>query len=625
MVGIGRSEQHPGMPIFRIASLALACLLAACAARPPATTGESPMLRSDIRVSVHRHADDLLSAGLGLEGLRSPQPPVLADPQAATTVELRRRAIWANWRGIADLAPGGGFGEVYGRMPSVPGREFQALMTLPGARHPHRVLLQLPDSFDARARCLIVTASSGSRGIYGAIALAGGWGLPRGCAVAYTDKAAGTGWFDLASGDGVALDGSLSSAPAEFSVERVAADLPLVAIKHAHSGDHAEADWGRHLRQAAEFGLQQLSAALPAQAPFTFDNTRVIAVGVSNGGAAVLRAAADEEPWLDAAMALAPNVHVADAGRPAFDYGSEAGLLMPCALLDARFDATPFARSDGQPAPLWEQACDLAHARGLLAAPTRQGQIAEALQRLQGGGWTLDALQAGALSVSFEMWRSVGAIYASAYLRRGPLNMPCGFSTALVDSAGQPRAASRVERGLWWSDGSGIPPSAGVQLISPPEADAVPGLAGLPCLRALWSGDDTDARTLKSAIAETHAGPPRVGLPLIVAHGLDDGLIPEAFSSAVYVAQAEAAGRPLRYWQLPHVQHFDGLLGLPPLAARYLPLLPYGYRALDLLWADLEAGRTPINERKRIQSRARGGDAAGVAPLSAEHLGLPGG
>jgi hydroxybutyrate-dimer hydrolase len=624
MARIGRSEQHPGMPIFRIASSMLVCLLAACAARPTATTGESPMLRSDIRVSVHRQADDLLSAGLGLDGLRSAQPPVLADPHAARPDELRRRAIWANWRGIADLAPGGGFGEVYGSLPSVPGREFQALMTLPGARHPHRVLLQVPDSFDARARCLIVTASSGSRGVYGAIALAGGWGLPRGCAVAYTDKAAGTGWFDLASGEGVALDGSLSSAPAEFSVDVSVSDAPLVAIKHAHSGDHAEAGWGRHLRQAAEFGLQQLSAALPAQAPFTFDNTRVIAVGVSNGGAAVLRAAADEEPWLDAAMALAPNVHVADAGRPAFDYGSEAGLLMPCALLDARFDATPFARSNGQPAPLWQQACDLAHARGLLAASTRQGQIAEALQRLQSGGWTLDALQAGALSVSFELWRSVGAIYASAYLRRGPLNMPCGYRTAVVDSAGQPRAARPAERSLWWSDSSGIPPSAGVQLLSPSAPGTPSSLAGLDCLRALWTGDDIDARALKAAIAETHAGPPRAGLPLIVAHGLDDGLIPEAFSSAAYVARAEAAGRSLRYWQLPHVQHFDGFLGLPPLAARYLPLLPYGYRALDLLWADLEAGRAPINQRKRIESRTRGSDAAGVAPLGAEHLGLPG-
>lgn len=624
MVRIGRSEQHPGMPIFRTASSMLVCLLAACAARPPATTGESPMLRSDIRVSTHRHADDLLTAGLGLDGLRSAQPPALADSQAATTMELRRRAIWANWRGIADLAPGGGFGDVYGSLPSVPGREFQALMTLPGARHPHRVLLQLPDSFDARARCLVVTASSGSRGVYGAIALAGGWGLPRGCAVAYTDKAAGTGWFDLASAEGVALDGSLSNAPAEFSVDAQAGGPPLVAIKHAHSGDHAEADWGRHLRQAAEFGLQQLSAALPAQAPFTFDNTRVIAVGVSNGGAAVLRAAADEEPWLDAAMALAPNVHVADAGRPAFDYGSEAGLLMPCALLDSRFDATPFARSNGQPAPLWEQACDLAHARGLLAAPTRQGQIVEALQRLQSGGWTLDALHTGALSVSFELWRSVGAIYASAYLRRGPHDMPCGYRTAVVDNSGQPRTASRAERSLWWSDSSGIPPSAGVQLLSPVVPDAAPSLAGSDCLRALWTGDGEDAQTLKTAIRATRAGLPRAGLPIIVAHGLDDGLIPEAFSSAAYVAQADAAGRPLRYWQLPHVQHFDGFLGLPPLAARYLPLLPYGYRALDLLWADLEAGRVPTNERKRIESRARGGDAAGVAPLSAEYLGLPG-
>ena len=51
-------------------------------------------------------------------------------------------------------------------------------------------------------RCMVVTASSGSRGIYGAIAVAGAWGLPKGCAVAYTDKGAGTDYFDLDAGHG---------------------------------------------------------------------------------------------------------------------------------------------------------------------------------------------------------------------------------------------------------------------------------------------------------------------------------------------------------------------------------------------------------------------------------------
>lgn len=580
------------------------------------------MRLSDIRETRHREHDDLLSAGLGLAGLQQATPPALANAQAPTPVELRRRAVWANWRGIADLTPGGGFGDVYGAVPHVPGREFHALAWLPEARHPHRVLLQLPDHFDTRARCLVVTASSGSRGIYGAISLAGGWGLPRGCAVAYTDKGAGTAFVDMESGQGADMAG-FDDGEAEFAL--AATGEPLIALKHAHSGDHPEADWGRHLRQAAEFGLQQLSLALPAQAPFTFDNTRVIAVGVSNGGAAVLRAAADDDAWLDAAVAIAPNVHVADRGRAAFDYGTEAGLLMPCALLHARFDALPFARTpQGAPAH-WQQACGLAHAQGLVGAASLDAQIAEALQRLYAGGWTEQALAAGALSVSFELWRSVGATYASAYLRRGPADMPCGYRVAALDAQGQPRATTAAERALIWSDGSGIPPTASAQLLSPTQADVPVSLSGLACLASLWSGDTTDAQALRAAVAQTQAGPPRIGLPVIVLHGLDDGLIPEAFSSAAYVAQAEQAGRALRYWQLPHVQHFDGFLGAPPLAARYLPLMPYAYHALDQVWSDLEARRGPHGEHLRVPASPRGLEGQGIAPLRTEHLALPGG
>ena len=69
-------------------------------------------------------------------------------------------------------------------------------------------MTQVPDLFDRDRRCVVVTASSGSRGIYGAISLAGAWGLARGCAVAYTDKGAGSGYFDVASQTGVRLDGT---------------------------------------------------------------------------------------------------------------------------------------------------------------------------------------------------------------------------------------------------------------------------------------------------------------------------------------------------------------------------------------------------------------------------------
>ena len=108
------------------------------------------------QVTSHRHDDDLLTAGLGLAGLRAPAAPAFARAEAPTPAELRRRAVWQSWRGIADLTPGGGFGEVYGSAADVPGREYAAFATLPGARHPHRIVVQVPDAFDRARRCLLV-------------------------------------------------------------------------------------------------------------------------------------------------------------------------------------------------------------------------------------------------------------------------------------------------------------------------------------------------------------------------------------------------------------------------------------------------------------------------------------
>mgnify|MGYP006190325801 CR=1 FL=1 len=278
-----------------LASLATVVLLTACAGLPRADRTTDAMFSAQ-RTTDHRGTDDLLTAGLGIAGLRQPIAPAFAVADAPTAAELRRRAIWTNWRGIADLVPGGGFGDWYGSVAAVPGREFHAFARVPGATHPHRVMVQLPDAFDAARRCVVVTASSGSRGVYGAIAVAGAWGLPKGCAVAYTDKGAGTDYFDLDAGQGVAPDGT--RVDAGDAALAFAPDAPTgpagvrgVAFKHAHSGDNPEADWGRHVRQAADFALQVLNEARPGDAPFTHANTRVIAVGISNGGGAVLRAA----------------------------------------------------------------------------------------------------------------------------------------------------------------------------------------------------------------------------------------------------------------------------------------------------------------------------------------------
>ncbi|NZA27399.1 hydrogenase [Luteimonas sp. SJ-92] len=604
----------------RVPVLAAAVLLVACAAGPqrPAT---EPAMFTQPRTSEHRGADDLLSAGLGLDGLRATAPPPFADPEHPTAAERRRRALWSNWRGIADLMPGGGYGEFYGSLAAVPGREFHAMATLPRARHPHRVMLQLPDGFDLQRRCVVVTASSGSRGVYGAIAVAGAWGLPRGCAVAYTDKGAGTDYFDLDADLGVDGDGGVAEAASAAFVPGAAQAATGIAIKHAHSQDNPEADWGRHVRQAAEFALRTLDEALPQAAPFTFDNTRIIAVGLSNGGGAVLRAAELEGDWLDAVVAGAPNVLAKGEGaRALYDYTTEAALLMPCALAHpSELPQSPLSAIAGaQRAPR----CEALAKAGLVEGGDIAAQARSAWERLRAQGWTEQALRAGALSVDFDLWRAVAVTYASAYGRHGPGEHPCGYGFAAQHPDFSPRAATAAERAAWWSDASGIPPGAGVGIVDPHAATAAapadPALPGLQCLRALWEGTAADGDRLRAGVAATRAGPPRAGLPLLVVHGADDGLIPLAFSSAPYVAAARAAGREVGFWQVRGAQHFDAFLALPDYAARYVPLLPYVYAALDRVEAHLDgAAGLPADAVIDASPRAAGG------ALDAESLAIP--
>ncbi|WP_395680011.1 3-hydroxybutyrate oligomer hydrolase family protein [Dokdonella sp.] len=582
-------------------------LLAACATqRPP----EKPMTANDsfgeVRESLHRNGDDLLSAGLGLAGLRA-RSPAFADAAQPTAAELRRRAIHTSWAGIADLGPLGGYGDIYGAVPSVPGREYQAFARLHGALAPHRVLLQAPDAFDANARCLVVAASSGSRGVYGAIALAGAWALPRGCAVAYTDKGTGSGYFDLDSDSGVALDGTRAArgtAPLEFEPAHVDA-MRGVAIKHAHSSGNPEADWGRHVLQAARFGLAMLDRAYPAQAPFTPANTRVIVTGVSNGAGAALQAAGLDDGLIDGVVALAPNVHVAGHGRALYDYASEAALLMPCALVDARFDAVPFARVHGATPPAWLARCARLHEQGVLEGTDLAAQARAALDRLHAAGWDDLALATAASSTAFDLWRAVGATYASSYLRAPATKMPCGFRFAATDAHGAAIAADAPTRAAWWSDASGIPPGAGVMLLGGTDASADPTAAGIDCLRRLWSGNDAPAHALHAAVAATITRPPRADLPILVAHGEDDGLLPFAFTSSAYIDALAAAGRKPVLWRVPHAQHFDAFLALPAFGDRYVPLLPYGYAALDAMWKHVAAA-APLPASKRFPTHPRG-------------------
>jgi hydroxybutyrate-dimer hydrolase len=608
---------------MRIASLAIVAvfLLCACATRPsiPESAMKTPDLVSPVRETTHRGGDDLLSAGLGLAGLMG-LPSAFADPLHPSAGELRRRAIQMSWKGIADLGPLGGYGKIYGAVPDVPGREYSAFARLPGAHAPFRVLLQAPDEFDRKARCLLVAPSSGSRGVYGAIALAGAFGLPRGCAVAYTDKGTGSGYFDTTDMSGVALDGTRAragEAQLEFEPAHAPADAGI-AVKHAHSGDNPEADWGRHVLEAARFGLAMLDRAYPDAAPFTSQNTLIIATGLSNGGGAVLDAAGlDDDGLLDGVVALEPNVHVPGRGRALYDYVTEAALWLPCALADPRFATTPLARVRGAMPPPFAARCASLHAAGLLAGDTPVAQADAAVEHLHAHGWRDHVIATAASSTVFDVWRAVAVAYASAYLRRGVGHMPCGFSYQPMSATGAFGIDDPVSRASWWADASGVPPGAGVGLAGGIDVSVDPALSGLRCLRALWEGEDADAHALHASVTKLAAKLPRADLPLWVLHGADDGLIPTAFTSEPYVEWLRSEGRAPRYWKVPHAQHFDAFLPLTGFGDAHVPLMPYGYFALDRMYAHLVDG-VPLPDLPVPESRPRG-----AVPLDAAMLDLP--
>ncbi len=597
-----------------------AALLGACSSAPQREhTEPAAAMIEPQRVTEHRGSDDLLTAGLGLDGLRAVAPPAFADAAAPTAAELRRRAIWSNWRGIADLSPGGGYGTLYGSVASVPGREYSALARVPGAKQPHRVLVQVPDAFDRKQRCVVVAPASGSRGVYGAIAVAAPWALPRGCAVAYTDKGAGSDYVDLDAGIGVRLDGTpgrLGEAGDLAFAPEVPAGATGVAFKHAHSQDNPEADWGRHVQQAAQFALAALGQAFPQSAPFTFDNTRVIAVGISNGGGAVLRAAGLEGGWLDAVVAGEPNVLVEGHGsRALYDFSTEAALLMPCALLHLPADSLPQPPLRAQVEPLWQGRCATLQAAGRVQGADAAAQARSAYEQMKASGWTDEALEAGALSVGFDLWRSVAVTYASAYGRHGIGAHPCGFAFSAQNPDFTPRAATAAERSVWWSDAAGIPPGNGVGIVDTKLAPPDFTLPGLQCLRGLYTGQDAAADGVRAGIAATRAAMPRAGLPVLVVHGTDDGLVPPAFTSTPYVAAARAAGRDqVRYWQVRNAEHFDAFLAFPAYGARYAPMLPFVYAALDRVSAHLD-GQDALPVDAVIEARGRGAGAVDAAQL----------
>ena len=326
--------------------------------------------------------DDLLTAGLGKTGIGGAAPGFV-DALNPTAVELRRRAIYTNYRGVLDSTAAGGYGTLYGPNIDVEGRDTLGEGKIAGkeilafaddgtGKKNVTLMVQIPANFDKNNPCIVTGPSSGSRGVYGAIGTAGDWGLKHGCAVAYTDAGKGTGYHDLAADKVNLIDGRLVTRASAGSLATFVSELAggalaafnaafpnRIAYKHIHSQQNPEKDWGQNVLDSVRLAFWALNEEYSPVDPGTgrkrvtikADNTLVIASSVSNGGAESLQALEqDAEGLIDGLAVTEPNAQpssmagvtvnfngaaVANAGKPLIDYFTYRMLYEPCAAIAA--------------------------------------------------------------------------------------------------------------------------------------------------------------------------------------------------------------------------------------------------------------------------------------------------
>ena len=631
--------------------------------------------------------DDLLTAGLGKSGLQSATAPAIADANNPTAAELRRLAIYNNYRALLDMTTVGGYGVLYG--PNVDaagnvttsegriaGTEYLAYADDGSGNQNVTMLVQVPATFNKNDPCIVAAPSSGSRGVYGAIGTAGEWGLKKGCAVAYTDKGSGAGVHDLATHTvnlqngtrtGAAAAGKASNFTAALTdAERAAllADRPnRIAVKHAHSQQNPEKDWGKNVLDTIQFAFYVLNEQFGSinGALHTRDikpeNTIVIASSVSNGGGASLAAAEQDTTGLIDGVAVGePQIQVAAPagasltvtrgstslpgfGRPLYDYFTLANLYQPCAALSAQAAGAPSIAQLN--AAVAANRCAGLKAKGLLNATTQEAQADESLNILLNAGWQAETVPFQPSHYLFAT-TSIAVTYANTYGRFSVRDHVCGFSFAATGTDGKPTTYSLTLLAKIFGTFNGVPPSSGINIVNNNDAangailDSISvspstgtndyNIDGALCLRNLYTGSDAAAQRVQSGITEVKRGANLHGKPAIIVHGRSDTLVPPAFTSRPYFGAnriAEGAASKLSYIEVANAQHFDSFIGGGTVFAGYdtrlVPLHRYFLQAMDMMYANLKGGAA-LPGSQVVRTVPRGGTPGAAPQITAANV-----
>ena len=495
---------------------------------------------------------DLLTGGLGKSGLGAAAAPAYADPLNPTAFELRRNALYSNYRGILDPSANGGYGSLYGPNVTtagavtaseglIPGREYIASLDDGSGRKRVVMAVQVPDSFDVASPCLVVGPSSGSRGVYGAIGTAGEWGLKHGCAVALTDAGKGVGLYDLMDDTVNKVDGTRATRAAAGALNFFAANISdairaaynavfpnRLALKQVHSQLNPEKDWGTDTLAAASYALYVLNDryGTPDNAVrFRADNTLVIAGSASNGGAAVLHAAEQDTAGLiDGVVASEPvaeiptasgygiqlgGTAVAGYGKTLADYVTYGNLYQPCAALAApaaltEIDFFNFIGFAGMTARATAR-CDGLAAKGLVTGADTAARSLDALNKLHAYGWTADNDTMHNAHYGLGNGPILSAMYPTGYGRFAVTDNVCNTSFAQVNATGVPIAIVATDKAKSFATANGTANGTPASVVyndsvggakawqfavSPSTGVADFGLDNALCQRALVTGTD---------------------------------------------------------------------------------------------------------------------------------------
>jgi hydroxybutyrate-dimer hydrolase len=628
-------------------------------------------------------SDDLLTAGLGKTGLAG-AAPVVANPVVPTAAELRKLAIFNNYRAIVDVATNGGYGSLYGPNIDVNGNstlgegkvignEYLAYADDGSGKQNVTMLVQIPASFTPATACIVTATSSGSRGVYGAIGSAGEWGLKRGCVVAYVDKGTGTGFHDLST-DTVALQNGVRSGAAaagkdsNFTSGLSASDLAAfnaampnrIAVKHAHSQQNPEKDWGRDTLNAIRFAFYVLNEERglrnsdgTAKPTFKPDNTLVIASSVSNGaGAAVAALEQDTDGLIDGLAVTEPNVVMPPggnlvvkrgavttngSGKALYDYFTMGNLLQPCAALSAAAVGSPGAAFVST--AIATNRCQSLKAKGYLTGNTVAELATDAMNQLIAYGWQPESNLLHASHYALATY-SITMTYSNTYGRFSVKDNICGQSFAFVDSAAKPVAITPSVLAQSFGGSNGVPPALGIQIINNDSvggaintAASVSPSTGLPdynidaakCQRDLWTASDALATRVQNGVKETYRTANLRGKPAIIVHGRSDALVPVAFSSRPYYGMnkvTEGAASKLTYVEVTNAQHFDAFIdnaALPGYDSMFVPLHVYYIRAMDALYANLTLN-VPLPPAQVVRTVPRGGTPGSAPPITTANV-----